>query len=401
MTKLPFEVWDLILSFNEYRDTKRVACTCRDHFNLLKPIIWRNVNILYPDCGLLKGEDQYLQNLQHTERITFLHDAPFEFDDEVIPKYSLYLGKFLSFFNRGKLREVQLDGVGPMSCFVFILESLSYIRVLTLDDIKFKDLSCLSCLQDLRSLTLQMCRLKDETFKSVQRITTLEELKVNSCKNLTDDSLACIGKMKSLNTLSFQYNGYKYVPKPAFKVEHLIGLTNLVDLCLSGVSCSDESFQLVCQRLEKLEEMTLQCLHELTNQGFICIHLLTKLMNLDIEQCDKLSERCFMCIEYVSSLRYLTFDAGMCKEETVEQAVKVHYDTIGRLNYISNLQTIRVRNGGGRIDSMGYRPARYIPSAQDDRALALILEVLCKASKWGLVMQFSDHNRVYVLHRSL
>jgi len=405
---LPFEVWDHILSYNDHTDTQVVAQCCRGLFTLLKPLIWKNVTVNYPRCGSLEREEGYLQNLKHTEKITFSNSIYFKGNpegdkEENLFEFAAHLGRFLSHVSSGKLRKLEMDAIAPDSCFRFIIQKLRFVRELK---VQYKDKgsywSSLENLQNLHALTLNSCGLRDEDLENILSRNKLSTLVIKRCKYLTDKCLATMDKIASLESLTLNYNGYKIVTKPLF-VYTLIGLHKVTELDLSHIRFTDDAMSSLCVQLRSLERLKLSCLL-ISDEGLKSLHCLTELTKLDIVQCPRLTGETFLHIERVHSLKAFLFDVGLC---CIKNAIPflMHSEireTLRKLNNIQSLNNIHIRRDITQIDDSGFRRMGNIeiPEQHQDSALGVILQVLCDSPKWGLkMMKRIPGIREYVLYK--
>ena len=124
------------------------------------------------------------------------------------------------------------------------------------------DLASLGGLSHLRSLSFDECTITDEGVKEISRLRTLEHLSLGACPAVTDTSLAYLGNLKSLASLTFCAPGkpisscniccLSVLPKLGIlsvadcdgisddAVDGLASLRHLRNLDIRGTSISDE-----------------------------------------------------------------------------------------------------------------------------------------------------------------
>jgi len=406
ITEIPYEIWDHILGYNNHKDTKNMACCSRSLYTLLKPMIWQKVSIRYPYCGgSLKREDEYLQNLRYTEELQLASSLEIVRHSEDVSKfaqYTLYLGKLLSFFQRGKLRKLTVWKAPERNCFSFTIEQLNYIRSLNLMTVSLTDWSSLRCLRNLELFVLSDCNISEDIFKAVLGSNKLEKLVANRCRFVTNHCFDCKENFQTIKTFIFCFNGLlNETANVALDATHLICFESVSCLSLGGILMSDESLSWIFENLKAVESLKLMKISGVSDQGFQSIQCSTNLRTLDIEHCDQLSDGLFQHIESSTSIRSLHFDAKLCRREHSTLELSTLNINLTVLNKARNLQEIDIRINND-IDDYGRRVAVTLWAGVDragDGLLTYILDVMCGSSNWSLKARHGMTSRVYRLCR--
>jgi len=152
----------------------------------------------------------------------------------------------------------------------------------------------------LRSLNLETCRITNQGLKYLSSFSWLENLKLGSCKRITDAGLSHLASLTKLHSLDL--TGSNITDNGLQKVAELSVIQALI---LKGCDqITDEGLKYLSGKLAaSLVHLDLrQCGHSITDDGLKHIPLLTKLQSLNLWGLSGISDQ---GLEHISQLPHL------------------------------------------------------------------------------------------------
>ena len=253
--------------------------------------------------------------------------------------------------------------------FQYTMKELKFIKFLGLHSVWLNDWTSVCAAGRLEQLFLYDCNINDDGVRLILDGIQLETLDIRSCAFMTNLSLEYISKAQNLWGLTFRDNG-----STRYDIKLIGELTNLIYLSLGGVYMKDAALLHLCQTLTNLESLTLVKLRKITDHAFSDIQLLDGLEHLVIEDCAKISSKCFQHVCALHSLKEFSFDTKICKVDFDNDDLE---ESVVKLNEMRDLKEIIVHS----------------KKNDDDKDLVCqILAYLCPDRKWALTIDPSVSN---------
>ena len=140
----------------------------------------------------------------------------------------------------------------------------------------------------LESLQFRKCSaITDAGLEHIQGVRKLRDLGLFQCDNISGDAIRALGNLEMLRSLDLM--------KSRFRVQDIRSLTGLKNLkCLKLSAQMDaESFDIICEEFEKLEELRLGDCDRLTDVEGVNFRLLDNLKKLSIDRCNGFTDLTF------------------------------------------------------------------------------------------------------------
>jgi len=341
---LPPEVLEQMMNYSSEQDKWNLAKTCRQLYNVIKPLIWKKIKITKKHLLSAHLDPTILMNLQHTQKLSLVTKLDHSIHTDCI-RYGFNMSRVLNAINPMKLHTLTLKGVCGDS-LLYSMKDLVSLQNLQLHHIENVEASSWNhaCLPaGLKMLGVVSCSVSNEFIQAVvRRCKVLESLFIFECNKLTEASLVALREAMNLRFLGIYKMG-----SPGYKldVSPLVDIPNLEDLRINGVGMADNSFAFLlkeCSTLTGLEIVDL----EITAQEFHGIHKLQNLTEISVQQCPAIKGLTFMAaISSLEELETISFDVEMFSGIAIPNNIR---GILSPLNGIASLETINISYDQGK-----------------------------------------------------
>ena len=375
MEKLPPEIFEGIFNYCTVKDILNVACCSRRYHSMVKPFLWRCVNI--PVSFLFcNGPD--LQNLKYTTSLRILDTYNGETLDEDSPdnedllrgalENGLLLAKLLCYCNPLKISSLHTSLCGKG--LEYVSEILCHVKSLKLtchDQINGEKLDKLV---ELEELILRGYHFTSGSLREIIKGDKLIRLKIHHCESLNQDSLVTIGQKVDLQRLLIRFSSVER------KVDNtpLCSLTNLTHLTIKA-AFSSNGLQQLCRSLTKLKSLNLSR-SRFKSEGLAEIQCLTSLTRLSLKFCGGITDRCLDYLVNPLPLKSLCFSSDLFTPDLFN-LTKLG---ISRLNTLRSLREVVV-----------------IDWTNLGNNATIVINSLCSREKWTL--KFCISSKTYTFSR--
>ncbi len=259
---------------------------------------------------------------------------------------------FLNFINDNcpKIEHLSLPQSVTNEDLAFLSSNLTSLELLGCRNITDDGLKEVSKLKNLTWLNLRWCNITNEGLKEVSKLENLTSLNLSWC-NITDDGLKDVSKLKTLTSLSLSgcrkitYEGLKEVSK----LENLTSLNLALCTKITAEGLKEVS------KLKNLTLLDLVGCTEITNEGLKEVSKLENLTWLDLAGCTEITDEGLKEVSKLENLTWLSLwkcnitDEGLKEVSKLKNLTSLHLALCTKItdeyiaDFKSHYENIKIR----------------------------------------------------------
>ena len=226
---------------------------------------------------------------------------------------SFNYSKLLNNCNPNKLTSLHILGIPTNPNIKQTVHVLKNLKELHLNGTSFlfhTDWQHLEQLKHLHKLSLTECGVDDSDVNDIVKCRQLRDVHLEGCCFLRDESVRHISRLEELTHLTIMNN--VFISPIAF--QHLSEMHTLTHLHIESTCLNNETLIHLCEHLTQLQLLKLGD-NNVSDPGFISIHNLPHLRDLNVDLCWHITDECFTLISGIQTLKRLSFTAIHLSEE--------------------------------------------------------------------------------------
>lgn len=319
------------------QDRWNLAKTNSKHYKLLKPLLWKSLELTTGHLVSEYVDPLMLENLRYTEELDIdvkLNPAnPHEF-----MTYGFNVAKLLTAVNPTKLNSLTLKGTCGEMLLLSLKNflSLQHLDLCDLVQVKETIWNTLSVPPTLKSFSVSSCPVSNEFIQAViSSCKKLVSLEIYDCERITSESLVTIAKAKNLRFIGLRSIG---PPDHKFDVSSLAALPNLAELRLTYIPTMPGSFVKLVEGLPKLKVLAIADLN-ITDEDFGRVEQLRNIASLHVYCCPSLNGGSFITtVCSLPTLQRIDVDAEIFSKSDPNQL----RDILSPLSRLESLKMIGI-----------------------------------------------------------